>query len=60
MDSTDKEIIVSLSVICKDGHLLTRISEVLSRAGMGLAMEGLLVSMNMSQLDNDQEGVEER
>lgn len=58
MDTESKEVIVSLNVICKEPHLLTKVSEVLSRAGMGLALEGLMVNMNMSQLDGDQEEVE--
>lgn len=55
------EIIVSLNVVCKDLHLLTKVSEVISRAGLGLALEGLLVSMSMSQYDNaDSEEVEDK
>lgn len=55
------EIIVSLNVVCKDPHLLTKVSEVISRAGLGLALEGLLVSMSMSQYDNaDSEEVEDK
>lgn len=59
MSTEEANILVSLSVICKDPHLLTKVSEVLSRAGMGLALEGLMVSMNMAQLDSEQEEVGE-
>lgn len=56
----EKEYLVSLNVACKQPHELNRISEVLARAAAGLTLEGLTVSMNMTELEPLQEGVEEQ
>lgn len=56
---SDKEYLVSLNVMCKNAHHLSRIAEVLGRAGAGLTLEGLTVSMNMTELEADSADVEE-
>lgn len=57
--SQDKEYLVSLNVITKYPHLLSKIAEVFARAGTGLTLEGLTVSMNMTELEPTTEGVDE-
>lgn len=59
MDS-QKEYLVSLNVMTKDPHNLSRVAEVLARAATGLTLEGLTVNMNMTELDSEQEEVEEQ
>lgn len=59
LTSQDKEYLVSLNVITKEPHLLPRIAEVFALAGAGLVLEGLTVSMNMTELEPTTEGVEE-
>lgn len=46
-----KEYIVSINVICKNPHLVSKVSEVFARAGAGLTLEGLTVCMNMAELE---------
>lgn len=58
MEHVDKEILVSLSVVCRDPYQLQKVSEVLSRAATGLALEGVMVNMNMAEMAPEQEGVE--
>lgn len=55
---SEKEILISLTVLCSDSYLVAKVSEVLARAGTGLALEGLSISMNMTEIVADQEGVE--
>lgn len=57
---SDKEYLVSLNAICKDPHMVSKVAEVFARAGVGLTLEGLTVTMNMTELELQQEGVDEQ
>lgn len=57
---SDKEYLVSLNAISKDPHMVSRVAEVFARAGVGLTLEGLTVTMNMTELELQQEGVDEQ
>lgn len=53
------EYLVSVSALCKDPHLVSRVAEVFARAGAGIALEGLSISINITELEVQPEGVDE-
>lgn len=58
--ASEQEIMVTLSVLCKTPEEAVKASEVLSRAGVGLALESLSVSINLIDTTEDEEEEVER
>lgn len=58
MEHDGKEIIISLSVVCRDAYQLQKVAEVISRAAIGIALEGVMVNMTMAELTSDAEEVD--
>lgn len=57
-EDNNPEILVSLSVMCRNPYQLQKVAEVLGRAGTGLALEGIMVNMSMAQCSPDTEEVD--
>jgi hypothetical protein len=52
---TTKTIVISASVVTDDHTHAARAAEVLVRAVTGLALEGISVGMNMTQVDDEEQ-----
>jgi hypothetical protein len=48
-------IILSLTVITEDENVAVKVWEVVGRAAVGLALEGVYVSTNISRAEDDEE-----
>lgn len=60
MESESQEILVSLSVMCRNPYQVQKVAEVLARAGTGLALDGIMVSMSMAEVSAEQEDIGEQ
>lgn len=47
---------ISMTVITDDEQTAVKVWEVIGRAAVGLALEGITVSMNASKMDDEDEG----
>lgn len=60
MDSDSQaEIMLNLSLLCKNSFDALKAGEILARAATSLALEGMAVNLNITQIEPDPEGVEE-
>jgi hypothetical protein len=54
-----KAIVISASVVADDHEQAARAAEVLARAVTGLALEGINVGINMSQVEDEEEAADD-